>query len=62
MNVLPAREGDPESLIADPSKFKLKTGWSSNRTMPMVVDHLLKWYNSETFKSLKRSKDAHPAL
>jgi len=51
VNVAPAKEGDPSVLIADSTKFQLKTGWSAWRTMPMVVSHLKKWYNSSTYKN-----------
>jgi len=56
VNICPAREGDPAVLIANPSKFQLDTGWKAWRTMPMIVEHLNKWYNSETYKSLINNK------
>lgn len=56
VNVCPAREGDPAILIADPSKFQMVTGWKAWRTMPMVIEHLNKWYSSETYKSLINNK------
>lgn len=55
VNVCPARKGDPDILIADPTKFMVDTGWKAWRTMPMVVSHLKSWYNSPTYKNLKRS-------
>jgi len=54
VNVVPARKGDPAILIADPSKFRLTTGWTAWRTMPMVVSHLKEWYQSNTFKNYNK--------
>lgn len=64
VNVAPARKGDPAILVADPTKFQVVTGWRAWRTIPLVVSHLQKWYESSIFKnySNKRSQDAHPAL
>jgi UDP-glucose 4-epimerase len=56
VNVCPKREGDPAVLIADPTKFKVATGWSAWRTLPMIVSHLKAWYSSETYKSLINNK------
>jgi UDP-glucose 4-epimerase len=56
VNVCPARKGDPAILVADPSKFAARTGWTAWRTLPMIVSHLNNWYNSSTYKNyLKRS-------
>jgi UDP-glucose-4-epimerase GalE len=56
VNKGPAREGDSVSVIADPSKFQIATNWKAWRTIPMIVDHLAKWYETDTYKSLtKRS-------
>ena len=55
VNVQPALEGDPAILVADPTKFTAKTGWTAWRTIPMVVNNLEKWYNSNIYKNyLKR--------
>jgi len=56
VNVCPARVGDPAILIADPTKFTVSTNWTAWRTLPMVVSHLKKWYNSSIYKNyVKRS-------
>lgn len=49
----PRREGDADSLIADVSLFKEKTGWQATRDIKDIVVSLDRWYNSETYRSCK---------
>lgn len=50
------REGDPATLIADPTKWNVKTGWSPKYNLEDIINHLNTWYNSKTFKGIKDGK------
>lgn len=53
VEVGPRRPGDVDSLVADATLAKKLLRWSPVNTLDTIVDDLIKWYDSDTFKSLK---------
>lgn len=50
----PDRIGDPAILVADTVKAKTELGWEPEYSVDDIVRHAWNWYQTETFKSLKK--------
>lgn len=48
------RAGDPAWRMADTSKITNELGWQPLRGIDQIVSDAYKWYNSDTFKYIKR--------
>lgn len=48
----PRREGDPDYLVADPSRFKKAVGWKpTHSSLDNIVKTAWDWYNSPEYKN-----------
>lgn len=48
------RPGDPAWRVADTSNIRLDLGWTATNDLEQIVLDTHRWYNSDTFKSMKR--------